>query len=144
MVRFAIRMIGLLLPLVALPAHADIFDDLSGQFGKLGGPNTCAQNPHVVTFSEDRSQAHFAWQSPIVDFRGVTRLGGSYVILSHDNQSITMRIPEETRLTEDGETVVWIMRRVAEPEGYCWGRTDWPITRCELMTVRCMPDTPIS
>jgi len=143
MVPLAIRLVCFVL-LAASPARADVFHDLSGRFGKLAGPNTCAQNPHVVTFSEDRSQAHFVWAAPIIDFRGVSRMGGSYVILSHDDQSVTMRIPEETRLTDTGETVVWIMRRVTEPEGYCWGRTDWPVTRCEQEAVRCAPDPAIS
>ena len=101
-------------------------------------------SPHTVTFDAGRSRAQFVWDHPITDFRGEERLEGRYEVLGHDDSSITMRILDETRLTEDGAPVVWIMRRVVALDGYCWGRTDWPAGRCENVTIRCPGETPIS
>ncbi|GAB1480157.1 hypothetical protein MASR2M74_27320 [Paracoccaceae bacterium] len=139
-----IRLLCLLCLLTAAPAGADVFDDLSGRFGATFNPNTCARNPHRVSFDASRSRARFVWDHPITDFRGEERLEGSYEVLGHDDSSITMRIEGETRLTEDGAPAVWIMRRVAALDGYCWGRTDWPSGRCVNVTIRCPGEAPIS
>lgn len=139
-----IRLLCLALMLAAAPARADIFDDLSGRFGSTFSPNTCARNPHRVAFDASRSRAHFVWDQPITDFRGEERLEGSYEVLGHDDSSVTMRIEGETRLTDDGAPVIWIMRRVAALDGYCWGRTDWPAGRCENVTIRCPEVAPTS
>lgn len=140
----AIRLFCIVLALAAAPASADIFDDLSGNFGATSGPNTCAANPHHVTFIDGRSRAHFVWDRPIIDFRNEERLEGTYEVLGHDAASVTMRIEGETRLTDAGEPVVWIMRRVDALHGYCWGRTDWPAGRCENVSIRCPAEAPIS
>jgi len=140
----AIRLFCIAFALAAVPARADIFDDLSGRFGATFNPNTCARNPHRVSFDAARSRAFFVWDHPINDFRGQERLEGSYEVLSHDADTITMRIEGETRLTEDGAPAVWIMRRVAALDGYCWGRTDWPAGRCVNVTIRCGEEAPTS
>ena len=140
----AIRPLCLVFALAAAPARADVFDDLSGRFGATFNPHTCAANPHSVRFDATRSRAQFVWDHPITDFRGDERLEGSYEVLGHDANSITLRIEGETRLTDDGSPAVWIMRRVAAPDGYCWGRTDWPAGRCVNVTIRCPEATPIS
>ena len=140
----AIRLLSIALALAATPARADIFDDLSGRFGSTFNAHTCAANPHSVRFDDDRRQAHFIWDHPITDFRGQERLEGTYEVLRHDADTITMQIAGETRLTDDGAPAVWIMRRVAALDGYCWGRTDWPAGRCVNVTIRCRDATPIS
>ena len=139
-----IRLLCLALVLAAVPSRADIFDDLSGRFGATSNPNTCARNPHRVRFDAARSRAFFVWDHPITDFRGEERLEGSYEVLGHDADTITMRIEGGTRLTEDGAPAVWIMRRVAALDGYCWGRTDWPAGRCVNVTIRCPEAAPTS
>ena len=136
--------IALALALATAPARADIFDDLSGRFGATFNAHTCAANPHSVRFDATRSRAQFVWDHPITDFRGEERLEGRYEVLSHDANSITMRIEGETRLTDAGLPAVWIMRRVAALDGYCWGRTDWPAGRCVNVTIRCPGGAPIS
>ncbi len=140
-----LRAFALCLACLAGTARADIFDDLSGTFGSLTqSETTCRLNPHRTTFSADRATVRLAWAAPFTDYRGEARTEGRYTILGHDAVSITMRAEGETRLTEAGDPVVWIMRRTAGIDGYCWGRTDWPEARCIGVHVRCPEVAPSS
>ncbi len=133
----------LLLAGTAGPAAADVFDRLSGTFGRPFMADDCRNNPHVFRFSPDRSRAFVSWEQPIFTFRQLWETAAEYEVTGHDEAGVTMRFADETRLAADGRPVVWIMRPVALPEGYCWGRTDWPAARCEFHAVRC-GEVPVS
>ncbi len=128
------------------PAAAqDIFDQLTGTYGAPGVEGMqCSDNPHRVRFSADHTVSVFRWSNEITDYAGQPRLEGRYVVHESDETSITMEIVGEQRRSRDGQPVVWIMRRVTDPDGYCWGRTDWPRDRCENLHVRCASDLPVS
>jgi hypothetical protein len=126
-------------------AARDIFDQLTGTYGAPGVQGmACSDNPHRVTFSADRAASVFRWSKEITDYAGEPRLEGRYVVHTSDGTSITMEIVGEQRRTRDGRPVVWIMHRVTDPDGYCWGRTDWPQDRCESLHLRCTGDLPVS
>lgn len=140
-----LRAFALCLACLTGAARADIFDELSGTFGSLtNSETTCRLNPHRTVFSEDRATVSLKWMAAFTDYRGALRAEGLYTILGHDALSVTMRAEGETRLTEAGEPVVWIMRRTAGIDGYCWGRTDWPEARCIGVHVRCTEVAPSS
>ena len=137
--------LGGVILLPAAQAQADIFDRLTATFG---APDTvglrCHENPHTITFSADRGRSVFRWSGEIIDYLGGLRIAGEYMVHAHDAASITMQITDEQRRTREGEPVVWILREVTEPDGYCWGRTDWPASRCEGFHKRCVGDVPSS
>ncbi len=137
------RALALVLLASAGPAAADVFDRLSGTFGRPLMADDCRHNPHVFRFSTDRTRAFVDWNLPIRTYRGLWETSAEYEIVGHDETGVTMRFADETRLTADGRPVVWIMRPVAMPEGYCWGRTDWPAERCDFHAVRC-GEVPVS
>ena len=97
---------------------------------------TCAVNPVFSTFSPDRKRVTFAWEKPVASYTGamITSFGGKVVAVGPD--SVTMLRNDETRLGPDGRKVLWIMRFVPNPEGYCWTRADWTDGQC-LPQVRC-------
>jgi hypothetical protein len=126
-------------------AAQDIFDQPKGTYGAPGVEGfRCSENPHRVMFSADRAESVFTWSKEMTDYAGEQRLEGRYAVLGSDDTSITMEIVGEQRRTRDGQPVVWIMRRVIDPDGYCWGRTDWSQDRCESFHVRCTGDLPVS
>jgi hypothetical protein len=141
------HLLPLLLICAAVPAlgqtapAADVFDRLTGAFGTpFGGVDTCRDNPHSVRFSADRTRVAFRWGGDIRDYRGEWRAAADYSVLGHDDTGITMALDGETRLTDAGNPVVWILRPVKGLDGYCWGRTDWPLLRCIAVNVRCAED----
>lgn len=133
----AVAAVGLILVFPANAVRADVFDRLTGEFGNLRGADTCAANPHRIRFSDDRTQAFFTWQGPMWSYRSLWEREAVYSVLSYDANGVVMRLEHESRLTDAGETVVWIARPIDRPEGYCWGRTDWPSQKCANAHVRC-------
>lgn len=127
------------------PVRADVYDRLSGTFGSAEVEGLrCHENPHTITFTSDRSRAHFRWQSAIIDYLGGLRTEGTYLVRSGSEDGVVMQITDEQRRQRDGQPVVWVMRPLAEPEGYCWGRTDWPAGQCTDRFVRCTTEAPVS
>lgn len=141
------RGIVLILLLSAAPALAeeDPFFRLSGTFGRpFTADSDCQTNPHTVRFLQGNHRARFEWPNLVEDYEGKPRVFAEYSVQGLDGNGIIMALDGESRLTEAGEPVVWIMRPVARPDGYCWGRTDWPAARCIAVTLRCKGDAPSS
>ena len=105
---------------------------------------SCAHNPQTITFATDHHSATFAWQSAITFFTGKQERIGRYRIFAASDDRITMAIEGETRLTEGGSTVVWILRLVQDGRAYCWGRTDWQPEQCVAVHFRCPDAIPNS
>ncbi len=130
-----------LLPLLlaALPAQAqDIFDTLGGQYGSASNPETsCAANPHHVEFISQPPHAMFLWTEPWTDIDGISVTDKRYDLLDHTDTTLTLRLEGDTQRADTGGHPIWILRLTTQPEGYCWGRTDWPSVHCEDQQVRC-------
>mgnify|MGYP006188860453 FL=1 len=143
---FRPSLLACVIALAPLDALADIFEDMeSYRFGSLVNlDSTCARAPHRIRFSPDRSRATFNWAADITSYLGERAREARYTVLGHDDTTITMQLNGEQRRTASGEAVVWILRPITRPEGYCWGRTDWPAGRCAWTQIRCEPPAPIS
>jgi hypothetical protein len=126
-------------------AEDTVFDRAAGLYGHPGEINwSCEDNPHQIDFSSSPPHALFDWATPVEGYDGSQRNHVTYDVLDWDESSITMRMEGETRLTDDGQVVVWILRLTAQPDGYCWGRRDWPMMRCQHQALRCSPTVPTS
>ncbi len=143
---FRPSLLACVVALAPLGALADIFDEIeSHRFGSLASPDsTCARAPHRIRFSPDRSRATFHWAADITSYLGEQNREAGYTVLGYDDTAITMQLDGEQRRTASGEAVVWILRPITRPEGYCWGRTDWPTGRCVGAHIRCETLAPTS
>ncbi|MBT0959281.1 hypothetical protein IV417_17975 [Alphaproteobacteria bacterium KMM 3653] len=122
----------------ATGAQADIFDELHGSVWafdtRLG--MRCHENAHTIHFNADRTEAYFAWDTPMVNYKNEIDQDATYDVIEHDDTSITLYLHEESRVTESGSPVVWILR-LPDATTYCWDRTDWLPGQCTHVHVRC-------
>jgi hypothetical protein len=122
-----------------LPARAEtIFDRMSAAWGSAySAEDSCRENPHAIAFSADFGRASFTWDQPITGYDGSIRKTADYTVLDHAADRITMALDGESRLTDAGVPVVWVLRLVQNGGAYCWGRTDWPSEACVALHLRC-------
>lgn len=121
-------------------AKTDFFQLLAGEYGMPFSPTMdCKANPHHVSFFQNNTRVRIEWQSDITDYHGQQVNWAEYTVQGATALGIAMALDGETRLTDAGAPVVWVMRPVKGFDGYCWGRTDWPDARCIAPHMRC-PD----
>jgi hypothetical protein len=137
-----LAVIALLLPMPAA-AEQDVIGQLTGTFGMPETPEfSCAVNPITIIFSTDRRVMTSTMASPIIDYEGKLRKSGDYDVQSMDATGLAVALVGESRLTDAGDPVVWVLRPT--PDGFCWGRMDWAETVCESYHVRCGEAAPVS
>ena len=125
---------------IATPAIAggDLQAQLAGPYGAVDDPAySCAQNPIDLRFEDQPPHAVFSWNSPRQIFDDSTTTKVIYDLVEEVPNGLVMRLEGENRMTEAGDPVVWILRPDADLRGFCWGRTDWPVVRCEPRFRRC-------
>jgi len=134
----------LLLLMLATPAAAQsVYDRAAGQYGSASDPATsCASNPHVLSFQAQPPHLILEWQTPRIDADGGTTSYERFDLLDSDDSSFMLRLEGSPERTADGSRPTWILRLTDNPQGYCMGRTDWPVVRCEDQQVRC--EKPVS
>lgn len=130
----------LLLLLAGLgPATAQSFE---GPFGSASDPATsCAANPHVLRFVANPPHAILQWDHAWTDAAGNTLTGRRYDLLGQTATTLTLRLEGDSTRTASGARPTWILRLTQEPEGYCWGRSDWPLVHCENQQLTCQKAT---
>ena len=107
-----------------VPAETDIFQVVTGKWAWTGPANPCDSDPHTIAFSSDRTEMLIthaqAFRGADGQFDSVTH----YKILAHTRGWIRGAIPGETRLTDQGNPVIWDLV-LRSPNTYAWHRTDW-------------------
>jgi hypothetical protein len=138
-----LRLAFLLSFLPSLALAQDLVTTMRGTYGSATDPaGSCASNPHQLDFLASPPHLFLMWKAPWTDASGQTQYDRRYDILGMDDSTFTLRWEDDPTLTEDGGRPVWILRHTTQPEGYCWGRSDWPMMRCEDQQLRC--DAPVS
>jgi hypothetical protein len=133
----------LLLASLTQAAAQDALDTFRGEYGSATDPATsCATNPHQLDFMAQPPHALFNWAKPWTDEAGNTVSDQRYDLLSTQGNTLILRLEGDTRRTATGDRPIWILRQTTQPQGYCWGRTDWPAIHCENQQLRC--DNPTS
>jgi hypothetical protein len=141
-VRLFVILLTLMSPTVAV-ADSDVMRRLTGTFGMPDTPDfTCAANPITITFSADGLVMTSTMAQAIIDYEGRLRISGDYVVRGADAGGLALALEGESRLTDAGDPVVWVLRPT--PDGFCWGRTDWADTECASYHVRCAGAAPVS
>lgn len=140
------HLLALLLALLA-PAAAPALtaEEMEGRYESVDGTdNTCATNPARLSVTRDPDHITFDWPVPFTVFDGSERTRVDYDLVEERPDALVLRLEGETRLTASGETVIWLLRPDAARHGFCWGRTDWPVIRCEHAYRRCPDMAPTS
>lgn len=137
------RILFLLCCLPGLAAAQDVVTDMPGLYGSASDPaGSCDSNPHRLELLARPPHLFLSWEAPWINAAGETVYNRRYDVLGVDGQTFLLRNEDEQVFTDDGQRPVWILRRTSDPEGYCWGRTDWPQMHCEDQQLRC--DAPVS
>ncbi len=109
---------------------------LYGSWGWTQGELTCEANPHEIAFSSGRRFIDLEFREPVPGARGTPERHYRYRVLKLGSSSARMQIEGETRMTDEGELVVWDLVMLTHDE-YCWHRTDWPAGACTARIARC-------
>jgi hypothetical protein len=135
-----------LLPLLcATPIPALTAEEMVGNWESVDGAhNTCEANPARLTVSRNPDHVTFDWPEAFTVFDGTERSRVDYDLIEERSDALVLRLEGEVRRTEAGETVVWLLRPDQARNGFCWGRTDWPLVRCEHAYRRCADPAPTS
>jgi hypothetical protein len=113
----------------------------TGVYGSASDPATsCATNPHSIEFMAQPPHAFLTWDHPFVDAQGAEVAGRRFDLEAMDDRMLTLKEEGGTRLP-DGARPTWFLRLTDTPRGYCWGRADWPVVRCEDSQVLCTEAT---
>lgn len=121
------------------PAFAQ---EIAGPYGSARDPATsCAANPHHLGFIANPPHAVITWDHPWIDAEGRSISSRRYDLLAQEGSTLTLRLEGDSARTESGARPIWLLRRTQEPQGYCWGRSDWPLVRCEDQQLLCQEAT---
>jgi hypothetical protein len=130
--------LALLLTFMAASVQAqDFFEAAKGQYGSATDPaNSCASNPHEMSFMSNPPHMMLTWEKPKDDGVGQPRVFERYDLEAYDGTTMTLR--EEGDFRPDREAgPFWVLQMTTAPLGYCWRRSDWPSVRCEDQQLRC-------
>jgi hypothetical protein len=130
--------------LVAKPAVAQsVTERAAGLYGSATDPEqSCAVNPHELSFIDTPPHALFRWRVPRPDRDGRMSIEETYDLRGADAAALTLLREGDAPLAATGRRPVWLLRFTEQ--GYCWGRADWPLVRCIEPAVRCGLDAPTS
>jgi hypothetical protein len=129
--------------LIAEPYTApagDVFAVAAGTWDWAGADGFCQKDPHTITFSPDRALMTLTPRQPWTDSTGTVHERFEYDVQEYTAGHIRGRIRGETRMTEQGEPVVWDLVLVG-PNTYRWHRTDWPLGMLTNPVHRCPVST---
>jgi hypothetical protein len=114
---------------------------LSATWTAEGTQDQCARLGQTFSFIEDGRAMLITFPKPTQIYDGSTQVQVRYtvegpVLDGNQVQTLRVKMDGEKRLTETGAPAVWDM----VPDkvgGFCWRRTDWPLSRCNPPRVRC-------
>jgi len=122
-----------------VPDGETVFSVAEGLWDWAGQPGSCTDNPHTISFTEDRSEMLLTYTRPDST---TSQREYRYEIRDVGPSSIRGFIHGETRRTDDGQLVVWDLVLTGHDE-YRWHRTDWPPRLYTGKVVRCdVPGAP--
>lgn len=118
---------------------SSVYDVLPGTWGWQHSKHAgCDSNPHVISFSEDRTEMILTTAHPEMTVHGMARTS-RYRIYS-DSPHLRMFLEGETRRDPaTGALVLWDLV-MKSPDKYCWHRSDWQPDACTESIVRCRTD----
>jgi hypothetical protein len=131
------------MPRYEVPADTDIFAVAAGTWDWTTAPadSFCIAQRHTVAFSSDRRVMTITQSEPWTDSVGAVHQVAVYDLSEHSRRHVRGQIRGETRLTDDGEPVVWDLV-LTSADTYQWHRADWSMFGYTATVRRCPSDTP--
>lgn len=138
--------LALCLALCGIPAGAQsLADPWTGLWGSVADPAlSCATNPHRIDLMDSPPHAFLTWARPRIDADGQVSREATFDILQAGPGTLTLRREGRREVTETGQPLFRILRLTEGGARYCWGRSDWPVVRCEDHQERCDAVAPSS
>lgn len=106
-----------------VPEGTEIFGFLEGPWTWSGADSACVTEPHVISFTPDRSQMIISHPAPVEGPDGRSDSVTRYDLIEVTRGRVRGAIRGERRLTEGGEPVVWDLV-LRGPDRYAWRRAD--------------------
>jgi hypothetical protein len=107
-----------------------LFKTVAGKWGwKDSDTSGCGSNFHTISFPNDKTMT-LTFSKPFKSVTGAMTNVSTYDVLYAEGNKITTLIQGETRRTDAGDRVLWVLI-LKDPNTYAWRRTDW---RAEGMT----------
>jgi hypothetical protein len=107
-----------------VPPGKDIYSIVQGTWAWTTSDTNCLADPHRIAFTPDHKGMTITEAHPYKLPDGTLDSVAYYDILRVTPTSIRGAIRGETRLTDDGQPVVWDLV-LKSPDRYTWHRTDW-------------------
>jgi hypothetical protein len=139
------RALILCLALTSPAAAETVLDRAAGFYGSASNPmQSCDANPHELSFLTNPPHAMFHWALPRLGPDGVMSQDETYDLRDATGSTLSLQREGDAPLPETGHRPTWILRLTSNPDGYCWGRSDWSPVRCIEPAVRCDTSAPTS
>ncbi|OUR65494.1 hypothetical protein A9Q79_00410 [Methylophaga sp. 42_25_T18] len=121
------------------PLTGKVFSQVSGKWDMVGNSGFCKSGTDIeeIRFSNDNRTAYFGRPIPPIDDEGNPISSYTYQVLYNDENSITMIVNGEDRLTETGDRMVWVLIMI-DSDHFTWRATHWNMdARSQLIMKRC-------
>jgi len=124
-------------PPFAAPSQEAFFELAAGTWD-WESDSSCATNPQVVAFSEDRQLMLITMREKWETAAGDSVRASVYDLSARSPSLVRGAIRREQRLTDDGQPVEWELV-LQDSNHFAWHRTDWAAGNTTRSLVRC-PD----
>lgn len=114
----------------------EAFFDLAAGTWDWESDSSCATNPQVVTFSEDRQLMLITMREKWETAAGDSVRAAVYELSTRSPSRVRGAIRREQRLTDDGKPVEWELV-LQDSNHFAWHRTDWADGNTTKSLVRC-------
>lgn len=115
--------------------NGDFAEHVAGRWDWSTRLGPCGDSSHVIAFSPDRKVMTITsayWRDSVTGAPTVT----TYDVVKVSGAAIRGAIRGETRLTSNGQPVVWDLVMASENE-YRWHRADWSSWSMTAAIIRC-------
>jgi hypothetical protein len=118
------------------PPDPGLFAALTAGSWGLADAKDCEAESHRFAFSANDTRAMITYKKSFTGIDGRTKNTSDYLVLYAEANKITMYLENESRRTDAGDRVVWVLI-LESPSRYSWRRTDWKPGVATAKRVRC-------
>lgn len=108
-----------------VPGDLHIQDVVAGRWDWEDAERFCDENPHTISFSQNRAAMHIIYDQSWTDDEGGYHKEAIYDLQEMTPSHIRGFMRGEKRRARNGDLVVWDLV-LTGPDRYAWHRTDWP------------------
>ncbi|MGF1671430.1 MAG: DUF2059 domain-containing protein [Balneolaceae bacterium] len=115
----------------------DVLETIEGDWDWEHTDEPCTNRYFTISASPDKSKFLLRYpEQPLQTDENEYQSDFLYNIQEVQPRFVRAQIEGETRLTDNGEPVIWDLMVISSDE-LCWRRTDWNVTSCTNKIIRC-------